>query len=96
MADEDEAELERNNLRPTFRAIKRIQGGPNQESREAPITKSDGSAYRSTKEILDRWREYYGGMLNRVAATPCTDIDDEASMTTTATDIPTDAPTLAI
>ena len=71
-----------------------MQGGPNQESREAPITKSDGSACRSTKETLDRWREYYGVMLNHVAATQCTYLDDEASTTTTATDIQTNAPTL--
>ena len=74
MADEAEAGLERNNLHLTFRAIKRMLGGPNHEGREAPITKSDGSACRLTTEILDRWREYYGGMLNQVAATPCIDL----------------------
>ena len=94
MADEAEAGLERNKLCPAFRAIKRMQGGPNQENREASINKSDGSACRSTKETLDRWREYHGGMLNHAAVTPCTDLDDEASMITPATDIPTDAPTL--
>ena len=89
-----EAGLQRNNLHPTFRAIKRMQGGPNQESREANITKWDGSACSITKKTLDRWREYYSGMLNHVAATPCTDLDDEASTTTAATDIPSYAPTL--
>ena len=72
LADEAEARLEYNNWRLVFCAIKRMQGGSNQESREVPITKSDDSACRSIKETLDRWREYYGGMLNHTAATPCT------------------------
>ena len=94
LTDEAKTGLKCNNLRPTFCAIKRMQGGPNQESREAPITKSDSSACRFIKEILDRWGEYYGEMLNHVTPIPCTDLDDEASMTTTAIDIPMDAPIL--
>ena len=70
LADEAKAGLERNNLCPTFHVFKHMQGGPNQESHEAPITKLDGSTCRSTKETLDRWHEYYSGMLNHMAATP--------------------------
>ena len=44
---------------------------------------------------LARWREHYNTMLNHPPAMPCPDLTAQASGTSPATDVSSDAPTLA-
>ena len=94
LAGEAEDGLVRNNLLPTYRAIKTMQGGPQKEARTSFISRADGTPCRTTEEMLPRWREHYDTMLNHGAATPCADLDIESSTAIPAPDIASDAPAL--
>ena len=75
---EAEDGLTRNNLHPTYRAIKTMQGRPQKEARTSVIARADGTSCRTTEEMLARWREHYEIMLNHGAATLYADLDIES------------------
>ena len=74
LADEAEEGLRYNNLRPAFRAIKRL-AGKKVDSAPAPVKKSDGSRCSSRNGVLCRWQEYFKVALNFPPADSCPDLE---------------------
>ena len=71
LADEAETGLQRNDLRPAYRAIKEMRGGCEcVEGSTVPISKNDGAPCTSVNEVLERWSEHYQQILNHAPATP--------------------------
>jgi len=55
LADEAETGLQRNDLRPAYRAIKQMRGGCEcVEGSTVPISKNDGAPCTSVDEVLER------------------------------------------
>ena len=95
LADEVEIGLQRNDLRPAYRAIKQMRGGCERvDASTVPITKDDGTPCISVDEVLERWNEHYQQMLNHAPATQCPELDDAAAKAAPADDVREDAPTL--
>jgi len=53
----------KNNLRPAYRAIKRLRGSTG-SSANGSVARSDGSLCNTPAEITERWREHYQNPLN--------------------------------
>ena len=81
-------------LKPAYRAIKRLRGGKKESHRDTTVTKLDGSVCSTPQENDDRWREHYQAALNHLPATFSPDLEDAVSSATPDPDIPTDAPSL--
>jgi len=95
LADEAETGLQRNDLRPVYRAITQMRGGCERvQGTTVPISKNDGTPCVSVDEVLDRWNEHYQQMLNYAPASLCPELDDAAANAAPAGDIREDAPTL--
>jgi len=95
LADEAETGLQRNDLRPAYRAIKQMRGGCEcVEGSTVPISKNDGAPCTSVDEVLERWSEHYQQILNHAPATQCPELDISAVNTVSADDVRENAPTL--
>ena len=95
LADEAEAGLQRNDLRPAYRAIKQMRGGCGcVEGSIVPISKNDGAPCTSVDEVLEHWSEHYQQILNHAPATQCPELDVSAVNAVLADDICENAPTL--
>ena len=94
IADEAEAGFRQNNLRPAYRAIKRLKGGCRNDTALSPVARLDGSLCTTAEEIEERWREHYQSVLNHSAATPSPELDEHAFTATLDQSISEDAPTL--
>jgi Reverse transcriptase (RNA-dependent DNA polymerase) len=93
LADDAQAGLTQNNLRPAYRAIKCL-AGKNKCPELPPVLKSDGSPCSSTEEIQNRWKEHFEAALNFPPADPCSKLVDLASNASEDPDISTDPPSL--
>ena len=72
--------LQRNDLRPAYRAIKQMRGGCERvEVSTVPINTNDGAPCTSVDEVLERWNEHYQQMVNHAPATQCLDLNDAAA-----------------
>ena len=69
LADEAESGFKKNNLRPAYRAIKRLRGNT-RSSANGSVARSDGSLCNTPAEITERWREHYQNTLNHSSVTP--------------------------
>jgi Reverse transcriptase (RNA-dependent DNA polymerase) len=94
IADEAEDGFRKNNLKPAYRAIKRLRGGNKGGCSNIPVAKLDGSICATPQESDDRWREHYQVALNHPPATYSADLEDAASSASPDPNISTDAPTL--
>ena len=76
-ATEVESGLCRNDLRPAFRAIKRMSVQPGNSSRSCPVLAAHRSSCTCTllDAMLDRWREHDSNTLNHAPATDCAALD---------------------
>jgi len=87
--------LQRNDLRPVYRAIKQMRGGCERvQETTVPISKNDGTPCVSVDEVLDRWNKHYQQMQNYAPASSCPELDDAAANAAPAGDVRDDAPTL--
>jgi len=69
-ADAAETGFRQNNLRPAFRAIKRLKGKQdNDNALSTPVARPDGSICSTAEEVAKRWTEHYESTLNQSAAT---------------------------
>ena len=93
LADEAEAGLHQNSLRPAYRAIKAIAGKKG-NSAPVPVKKLDGSACSSASEILSRWQEHFESALNFPQAIPCSALGDLAEATPSNPTVDTCPPSL--
>jgi len=94
LADEAEAGMRHNDLKPAYKAIRCLRGDTSAQ-KNIPVTRKDGQACSSQQEVLQRWCEHYSEALNHPTAPPCQELDDAWLATTEDTTIPTDAPTLS-
>jgi len=58
LVDEAESGFRKNNLRPAYRAIKRLRGSKRSNA-NGSVARSDGSLCNTPAEITERWREHY-------------------------------------
>src|SRR5271170_8103223 len=93
IASNAEAALQRNDMKPIYRAVKHISGKLNVSQGTFP-RKADGSMCKSEEETLLRWTEYYSTALNHPPAQSSPDLGNAASLATDSNRIPVDAPTL--
>jgi hypothetical protein len=93
LADEVEVGLRRNNLRPAYRAIKRLSGKKTTTT-PAPVNKLDGSQCSSSSELLQRWQEHFELALNFPPADPCPELSDLAEGTPADQNVSDDSPSL--
>jgi len=93
LADEAEEGMHRNDLRPAYKAVRRLRGETG-EQKNVPVTQKDDQACTS-QQVLQRWCEHYSEALNHPKAPACEELDDTQSTATDDTTVPTDAPTLS-
>jgi len=94
-ADEAETGLQRNDLRPAYRAIKQMRGGCKcVEESTVPISKNDRAPCTSVDKLLKRWSEHYQQILKHAFATQCPELDASAANDVPADDVREDALTL--
>ena len=93
IAADAEAALQRNDMKPIYRAVKHISGKQSVGQSIFP-RKADGLMCKSEEEALLRWTEYYSTALNHPPAQLCPDLDSAAIGATDSVHIPVDAPTL--
>jgi len=93
IASNAEAALQRNDMKPIYRAVKLISGKLNVSQGTFP-RKADGLMCKSEEEALLRWTEYYSTALNHPPAQSCRDLGSAATLATDSNRIPVDAPTL--
>jgi len=95
LADEAETGFRQNNLRPPFRAIKRLKGRQdNDNALTTPVARLDGCICSTAEEVAKRWTEHHESTLNQSAATLCSELNDLAASATPDTSIAEDATTL--
>ena len=94
IADEAESALERHDMKPIYRAVKRISGKSTSHQSSFP-KKANGESCKSEEEALSRWTEYYTAALNHPASQPCPDLDSLAANAADDPNISVDAPSLA-
>jgi len=73
LVDEAESGFRKYNLRPAYRAIKRLRCST-RSSANGSVAHSDGSLCNTPAEITERWREYYQNTLNHSNVTPSADL----------------------
>jgi len=93
LTDEAESGFRKNNLRPAYRAIKRLRGST-RSSANGSVARSDGSLCNTPAEITERWREHYQNTLNHSNVTPSADLDDFADSATPDVTVSEDVPML--
>src|SRR5664279_2261353 len=93
IADEAEEGFQSNNLRPAYRAIKRLRGGQNSGCNNIPVTKLDGTLCTTPEQIADRWKEHYVTALNHPPSTPRDELNNLALAASTDPEILADIPT---
>jgi len=81
LADEAKSGFKKNNLRPAYRAIKRLRGST-RNSANGSVARSDGSLCNIPAKISERWREHYQNTFNHSNVTPSADLDDFADSAT--------------
>ena len=95
LADEAETGLQRNDLRPAYRAIKQVRDGCEcVKGSTVPISKNYEAPCIFVDEVLERWSEHYQQILNHAPATQCPELDVSAVNAVSADDICEDASTL--
>ena len=95
IADEAEEGFQKNNLRPAYRAIKRLRGGKHDGCKSVPVARLDGSLCTTPDEIADRWTEHYRAALNHPPAAASNDLDYFASASAPDLMVSDDAPSLS-
>ena len=93
IANEAEEGFQRNNIRPAYRAIKRLRGGPHGACKN--ITVLDGTLCTTLEETADRWMEHYQTALNHPPAITSTDLDNFALAASPDLEISENAPTIS-
>ena len=87
IAKEAEAALQRNDMKPIYRVVKRISGKESSGDGTFP-RKLDGTLCKSEEEALLRWTEYYSTALNHPVSQPCPDLEYAAAAATDDQRIP--------
>jgi len=93
LADEAESGFWKNNLRPAYRAIKRLRGST-RSSANGSVIRSDGRMCNTPAEITERCKERYQNTLNHSIVTPSADRDDFADSATPDVTVSEDVPML--
>ena len=93
IANGAEAALQRNDMKPIYKAVKQISGKQSAGQSLFP-RKLDGSTCKSEEEALLRWTEYYSQALNHPPPQPCPDFDRLAAGAVDDPRVSIDAPTL--
>jgi len=95
IADEAEEGFRRNDLRPAFHAIRRLNGKSHINAISVTsLQYSDGSPCKTADEITRRWIEHYEAALNHSPASSCPDLDNCATAALPDSTISEDVPTL--
>ena len=93
IADDAELALKRNDMKPIYRAVKRISGKLAGDQQIFP-KKANGIPCQSEDEALLRWTEYYEGALNHPQSHPCPDLDALSQAAADDPDVRCDAPSI--
>jgi hypothetical protein len=94
IAQEAEEGFQRNNLRPAYKAIKRLRGGQQGGRTNAQIAKLDGSLCTTSDEIAEKWKEHYQVALYYPMAAHSKELESFLSAASPDPGISLDAPTL--
>ena len=70
IADDAEEALQRNDMKPIYKAVRHISGKQGVGQGIFP-RKADGQMFKLEEEALLRWTEYYSTALNHPPAQPC-------------------------
>ena len=70
IADDGEEALQRNDMKPIYKAVRHVSGKLSVGQGIFP-RKTDGQMCKSEEEALLRWTEYYSTALNHPPAQPC-------------------------
>ena len=88
IANTVEVGVQRNDLRPAYRAIRKLRSGPVSKHSSLPMERLDGTKCSSPQESLARWAEHFSSSLNHPRATQCPDLDVFSAATPVASVTP--------
>jgi len=94
IADEVEEDLQHNNMRSAFCAIKTLAGQKQSQPVLSCIQKMDGTPWRSNEEVMQRWSEHFTTALNHFPATTSTSLESESISAVPDPNVRTEKPTV--